>query len=333
MSQVESVPDDADGETTAPLGAWQRFWRRHSPNWELPLSTTAAVSLHLFVILLLALGLAWIVPRPNRSPDLGVVSIDGGGSGGDGGSTGDGSAELGDTGDVPLESASAAVETAAPAESRGVVAVDTNVTSSDDPVVDIKVDEELKEGTKVAVGKANAAIQRLKDKLAAGLNAKGTGGGGKGDLSGNGSGFGGATGRGARQARWTLRFNTRSPQDYLIQMKGLGAALAFPKDGGSLQYYDLNVMPPTPIAGDISQDSRMYWMDESPRSVGPVTSYMNIPRAPMMVLFLPTELEEKMAKMEVSYRNRREEDIRSTLFEVVRRAGGFDVIVVDQQGY
>src|SRR5262249_49174845 len=140
-------------------------------------------------------------------------------------------------------------------------------------------------------------------------SGKGTGGG-KGDLAGKGGGTGGGTGRGARQARWTLRFNTRSAQDYLGQMKGLGAALAFPKDGGNLQYYDLDATPPTPVPGDFSQDSRMYWIDESPKSVGPVAGYIGIPRPPMMVLFLPPELEERMAKMEISYRNRHEEDIR-----------------------
>ena len=47
--------------------------------------------------------------------------------------------------------------------------------------------------------------------------------------------------------------------------------------------------------------------------------------------FFPKELEEKLARMETGYRNRRSEDIEETIFRVTIRGGSYELVVDDQR--
>ena len=146
-----------------------------------------------------------------------------------------------------------------------------------------------------------------------------------------GSGGSGGTGRAGRAARWVLTFNTSNPQDYLRQLGGLGADVAFPAEGGKYKYFTNLAGTPTSSLRDLNNENRIYWMDE--RSFFEVAQLLGV-SADVMIAFLPGPLEEKMSKLEMARARERgvsnEEDIIQTVFEYVNRGGG-DVIIVDQK--
>jgi hypothetical protein len=46
--------------------------------------------------------------------------------------------------------------------------------------------------------------------------------------------------------------------------------------------------------------------------------------------FFPRGFEDELARKETGYRNRRAEDIDETVFRVIPRGGGYDIVVDDQ---
>ena len=112
---------------------------------------------------------------------------------------------------------------------------------------------------KSETGKALAGLQAsVRDKLSKGLaSAKAGSGGGPGDKGEGGPGGGGGKGKGTgpgegdgvgpgkatlskrekRMLRWHMRFTANSGPEYLAQLRGLGAILAFPvTEGADPQY-------------------------------------------------------------------------------------------------
>ena len=141
----------------------------------------------------------------------------------------------------------------------------------------------------------------------------------------------GGSGRAGRAARWVLRFNTQTARDYLGQLGGLGADIAFPDRGEDYRYFTNLAATPQSSIKSLDREGRIYWIDQD--SFQPVARHLGV-SAPMMIAFLPLTLEEKMSKLEMARARERgisrEEDIKQTVFECVRRGGGFDVIVTDQ---
>ncbi len=184
-------------------------------------------------------------------------------------------------------------------------------------------EEDIQKTADNAVKQARQAAAAAKAAAANALNENlgGTAGGG-------GSG---GTGRAGRAARWVLTFNTSNPQDYLRQLGGLGADVAFPAAGGRYKYFTNLAGTPTSSLRDLDKENRIYWMDD--RSYFEVAQLLGV-QADLMIAFLPTPLEEKMSKLEMARARERgvtnEEDIIQTVFEYVNRGGG-DVIIVDQK--
>lgn len=143
----------------------------------------------------------------------------------------------------------------------------------------------------------------------------------------------GSSGRAGRAARWILRFDTRSPRHYIEQLEGLGAELAFPETGDQWRYFDnLTAASPTTSLRDLSRETRIYWVDQNPQTYRAVGNLLGARDAPMMVVFLPIVLEQRMLEMELNYMGRKEEeDILQTEFVVVRRGGKLDVQVQSQR--
>lgn len=145
------------------------------------------------------------------------------------------------------------------------------------------------------------------------------------------SGASGGSGRAGRAARWVLRFNTRTARDYLSQLGGLGADIAFPDRGDQYRYFTNVGIKPESSLRTLDRENRIFWVDQD--TYHQVADELGV-SAPMMIAFLPLPLEEKMSKLEMARARERgvtrEEDIKQTVFECVRRGGGFDVIVVDQ---
>ncbi|MBC8452163.1 MAG: hypothetical protein H8D70_02960, partial [Rhodospirillaceae bacterium] len=146
-----------------------------------------------------------------------------------------------------------------------------------------------------------------------------------------GSGGSGGTGRAGRASRWVLTFNTNNPQDYLRQLGGLGADIAFPAQAGKFQYFTNLAGSPKSSIRDPNNESRINWIDDN--TFYEVARLLGVD-ADFMIAFLPAPLEEKMAKLEMARARERgvtrEQDIIQTVFEYVNRGGG-DVIIVDQK--
>jgi hypothetical protein len=150
--------------------------------------------------------------------------------------------------------------------------------------------------------------------------------------AGTDKGSRGGSGRDARAARWILKFNTRSVRDYLVQLDGLGIAIAFPQKGDKFLYFFSASSPNrTSEIRSVAGESRLSWPDRNAALLAPVCRELGIPVAPLMLLFLPVELEERFLKLELGYNNLEEDQIESTTFEVVRRGGRYDVMVVTQE--
>lgn len=185
-------------------------------------------------------------------------------------------------------------------------------------------EEDVQETADNAVKQARQAASAAKAAAASALND---------NLGGTaGSGGSGGTGRAGRAARWVLTFNTGNPQDYLRQLGGLGADVAFPAEGGKYRYFTNLAGTPTSSLRDLDKENRIYWMDD--RSYFEVARLLGVASADVMIAFLPAPLEDKMSKLEMARARERgvsrEEDIIQTVFEYVNRGGG-DVIIVDQK--
>jgi len=330
--------------------AWGRFWWRYSPNFELPISSAASISLHVFVVLLFVLGLTAFSKRNHRPPGVDCVAVvegDGDGAaagfGDDGLPPGAGAGTGGDSGQALEQSTSTAND--APVPVTASAQLETELAPDALVETDFSTSEPSSTAGDVARRAENAA-QSIRDRLAQGLNRSGrgtgasggdgTGSGSGGDGSGGGGKGGGggnaARGRAARQARWILRFNTRNAADYVAQIRGLGASIAFINSDGTYQCLDLSRDPPGQTKRKEGDITEMFWMDSDPASVRRVADFLGMTaKAGFFVTFLPQQLEERLFKLELAYRGLPEDRIKSTDFEVVRTGGGYDVQVVSQE--
>jgi hypothetical protein len=293
------------------------FWERYSPNGELAWSSAMSLGLLAFLGIL---PLVVLTPFAHRDPtppavDVLVVGEDENAPSGEGEGFEDRAAM-----------AAAEPQASEPLPKEPVVSEIEQVKELEKPAAEVKpVDRgrELAEETAVA----QSALDRLSQaqaQLNANLNQ------GKSEGTG-GSGGSGARGRGARVARWVLHFNTRSTKHYLAQLDGLGAEIAFPAVGNRWQYFlDASSNKRRSEVRDLSSETRLYWVDEKPESLRGVAEELGIPVPPFMIVFLPVDLEDRMLKLELAYQNLGEEEIRRTDFEVVTRAGQYDVRVTRQ---
>jgi hypothetical protein len=152
-----------------------------------------------------------------------------------------------------------------------------------------------------------------------------------------GSGGTSSKGRGERLVRWMLRIESRgirgeAVRDYLVQIEGLGGVIAFPAKGDKwlYVYHASDPAQRSTQEKDLSDENRIYWTNEKRETVIDVCHYLGIARADLMVMFLPTELEERMARLECEYQNKNEEEIAQTIFLVVREGGKYGVRVIAQ---
>ena len=331
---------------------------RYSPHHEFPLSSSISIALHILVIGLLIIGaiilksLNYEGPADKKPVQMEVDQVkdeQGGGGGsltgvpggngpGGGGSEDDelpvGSTDPDNHYDVTGKETATQLK-----EVREKNAVDLS---------DVKVDDEAKR--LVTEGGRNVdqllRIKKLRDKINADLAAapKGKGGSGNGGGMGNGQGPGNGAGAGPgtgnsdpgkrakRSLRWTMIFNTRDGQDYRRQLQTFGAILAVPdpKDpDGYLLIEDLK--NPKAAAGDVAKIERLYWVDDKPSSVHSLAQALGVPPPPHFIVFFPHDFEEKLLRLELGYRNKREEEITETRFEVRWVNGTYEPYVISQR--
>lgn len=347
MATVQTPPPETN-EDQSP--SWlQKFWHRYSPFGELPISSAASVSLHILVAVLLALGLGSLANRTQRPPSVSSVMVGDGddsapGFGEDGLPTGDGTAEQGAAAGAAGggEGTGGGPSMPAPTVTDGET---VNNVADFKPTESVSTSANAADSASRAVTAAQGAVQDARSRLAAAKaalakNLGGGGGGGPGEGGANGAGGGtgqgggggsGLKGRAARPARWVLRFQSNSTQDYLAQFEGLGASFAFPAQGNNWQFFPKpSSSPSTSQIKDLASENQLYWVDENPQNVNGVARILGVQATGVMVTFLPRALEDRMLEMELSYRGLKEEDIQTTYFGISRDGGKYDVKVVDQ---
>lgn len=295
----------------------ETFWSLYSPKGEFPLSSTASIVLHLLLVLLIILVGRLVLKKPVEPPGVDVLVV---------------SPEPTAAPDQGAEEAAPSEETLEPAEDKGEDTLEEPMPIEEAAAVDDRPESKVeildaegqKQNVKRKAQEASEAAKSARDRLAAAKSRLNE------NLGGAGGGTG-PTGRAARVARWILRFEATDVRNYLAQMGGLGAQIAFPSRGDKFLYFS-NLDSPTPKQElrDLASETQLYWVDENPQSVAMVCQYLGVPNNGFFLAFLPRALEERMLKMELAYMNLAEEDIASTTFRVVRRGSGYDVQVESQ---
>jgi hypothetical protein len=332
-------------------------WKRYSAHHEFPLSVTSSTAVHavFFVILILgALGLIhWATSKDKEPEFVGDVEIGGGGGNPDGSGTG--------PGDNPLEGGpkrEAGGESDTSKDPPKPTAKGDDITFNPVTVNPEKFDflvnqpgaekllEKPTEQMRRLDGLQQGVIKKLSEGLAAskGKGGSGKGGGkdkgigtGEGDLAGPGKGNV-VNERMKRALRWTMIFNTANGRDYKAQLADLKAIIAIPMppDGREFMVFrDLKAMRPVGKIEDIGEIKRIYWVDDKRESVQSLSQALGLDlQPPQIVAFFPLELEKKLLKLELARANKKEDqenDILETRFEILRRGGHYEPVVVAQQ--
>ena len=316
------------------LTPWQRFWRRYSPYGEFPRSSISSLLLHLALVLLLMLMSGALKPPEHVPPGIDVVQVGDDADAAPG--FGDGLPAAGEGLNSTASPAAGPAADNAPPDMTPLESVNTQV-QAEEMIADVKApsaDQLAAEAAQAASSASRAAQQarrsldRAKERLNANLDGQGNGGGGNGTGGGGGTG---ASGRASRNGRWILHFEHTSYEDLLAQYDALGAELAFPLPNDKYRFFSrLTAQPPRSETHGLDSESRLYWVEDKRPTVAGIANLLAISPTSFMLAFLPAALEEKMLKLELSYANLREDQIAKTEFKVVRRGGGYDVIVLSQ---
>lgn len=359
MSQAAPPSDKTDKRDSSPLAPPdERFWQRYSPHAEFPLSSAGSFLAHLLVFGLLAL-MAWLgvalFGHANRSLPVEAVRIAGGG-GGDPNGQDDGS-----NGGAPIEAGPAKDATTGNAPPEDVPPPKLNVEQTPQA----KPQFEDQPGRKIqatdtpsnAFASLRQNARRIRspgDKPASrGKGGSGTGGGqGSGDGPGSGSGTGNGppanlTQREKRQLRWSMLFNTIDSADYVAQLQGLSAVLAFPvrENGNDFDYRVVRNLTPGHsklLNEDIQRIQAMIrWIDDKPRNAIGVMTVLGLPQPKVspdklhFIACMPEKLEQKLLNLELGYLQKRspgrsEDDIYETKFKINVRNGKYQPEVYEQ---
>jgi hypothetical protein len=320
------------------------FWKKYSAHHEFPLSLSSSIFLHVLGFVLLGGFLfAFFGWNQDKKLDVDTVVIAGGGGNPNGVGNGLGSGVL--------PSKEAVDDKDRPQPER--VAENINKEQLTKPEAQKPELPPLSpnglrpiEDPSAANTKLGAIGTQLREKIAGAIAGKGQGGPGSGggQGSGTGTGIGNASGPGRgnltqrekRQMRWTMLFNTRSGEDYVDQLIGLGAILAIPA-GPNHEYLVIRNLdrrhgPIQPERENLRDLNRIYWVDNKPQSVYSLARALGIRPVPEhFVAFFPQELEKELAEKELQYKGNKEEDIEETVFQVRRVGNRYEPVVVEQR--
>lgn len=312
---------DEDGRPIDPTEEFRRppdedFWEKYSGRLEFPLSWTAAILFHVCAALTF-FGMWTLANMGDRDPvPMRVVEV--------GGDDDEGAGSPGSGGELePIQGEDNLAEALKDFEKLDLPPVkDDQPVLPDDPAA--AVQQKLKE--------TNA--KRAKREQGSGP------GEGRGDTGQAGKGPGGDGNDMTRKRgiNWSLRFRFDDSKVYLQQLAAAKAVILIPS-------------PTDPKKFTIIPDLDNYTIQreatpEDMRRVGPLLKffehdrqsgkgllrYLNVAGDPTaFYICFPREFEEQLAMKEKSYRNRRPEDIKQTIFQFSVRDGKIDVVVSDQK--
>jgi hypothetical protein len=322
----------------------EKFWKRYSPHGEAPLSLGGSVALHIIVGgTLLVLGIFAASLFGGRGGKMPVEPVRFGLPGGGGNKfgvdkgKGVGGAPKEDTGrdeeTLPGQDIAPPLPKLSPVELKAL-------EEKFDPETVRRITETKSESAR-AIAKLTDEIRKTLRPTSEGpIPGKGQGGGGRdgGKGDGVGSGEGPGTGPGKaklnarekRMLRWHMRFTARSGPEYLAQLRGLGAIIAFPTSRDQIY---LTVHPGSNKANeeDVTKIQRIYWIDDKPGSVQDIIAALGLSIAPppRFVAFMPEKLEKDLYDMEKRYVTKTlrrpfiEDKIDETNFRVVHTSRGW----------
>jgi hypothetical protein len=315
----------------------EQFWVRYSPHHEFPLSTV--ISVCFYVLLGITAVVCYYVLAPlfsGKSDPIPLETVALGGAGGIPGEPGSG----GDGGDkTPVEDLGDQHKLAQ--ENKPPVAL-SEMPRPDVKVETVPVDPKDAEAVRyITNGNISAESLSKVGQDASAMLMKQVGGKSAGKNSGTG-GTGGTGGDGGdgrlmnerqkRVLRWTMMFDTRTGDDYRVQLLALGAILGIPGPDGQYRIIrDLKQKPARLETEDLKKINRIFWVDDRPDSIGPLAQALGIPAPQHVVAFFPEKLEGELLRKERAFANRKENEILETRFRVVRSGSSYQPIVVDQR--
>ena len=327
----------------------EQFWRRYSPHGEAPLSLAGSIALHTLGLggaLLLIIYIASLLSKTTQSLPVEPVRLALGGGGGSKAGTGDtkGIGRAPEDLGTPDENPQPGIDDAPPRPALDKVEI-SKVEDKYTPADARYINQSNSEPAKAFARLDDKLRNKFKptDGLEPGKGKGGTGsGGGTGDGTGPGEGAGAGPGKATlnkrekRMLRWHMRFTANSGTEYLAQLRGLGAILAFPVTEGADPTYkvvhDLHRGRAKLQDEDLSKISRIYWIDDNPKSVKDILDALglSLPRTPSrFVAFMPQELEDKLFQQEKRYVEKvlrlpfNEDKIEETVFRAARTPTGY----------
>ncbi len=342
----------------------EEFWIRYSPHHEFPLSTVTSVALHALGFGLLLLGVVFYLNHSeaqHRPLNIQPMHLVQGGEGEGTGAplTGGGRGIPGGQPNGPPNGSNPPP----PEDVQGRGNTSKPVKPESNPMPSLPAAENPRESfdgplfeqnpeVKALIDRGNEAARQtaqLDKRIRALLKGamtpapapqRGEGGPGKngGPGNGDGPGKGNLTLREKRLLRWVVHF-PHTKHDfgpYVHQLQYLGAYIGVPDPENPSQillYKDLSHLPLQGATNDLKGLDRIYWHDEDPQSVRGLAAALGIRPTPNMIFaFFPKEFEEKLVRLEESWRGKTEDQIDMTVFRLVEVAPGrWEPQVVEQR--
>ena len=333
----------AAGSVAEAEKAWapsdEAVWETYAANGEPFLSSLASFVLHGVVILIIVTGmLVWAGQESSRPPvELEGVNV-GGGSGGD---------EDGVDPNAPGRNSQPRDEIKGVAKPDPALASvqeqpDPAIKANTTPTISNDADPaDFLERQRSKTPKVN--LRPILDEAMIGLVGKGKGGpgiggekgGGRGTVDGDSEGneSGTTNARGHRVLRWSLNIVTNSGEDYVRKLAALGMTVALVDPNRKL----LVIKDPLQgsRSGKVYTDPKslrlVYFSDGDTDSCEQIAQFFGVDFTPVALMgFMTVKFENELVQKETSYRGRKEEDIKSTLFDI-SFSGGKHVIRVREQ--
>lgn len=294
------------------------FWEKYSGRLEFPMSWTAAVLFHVLVFLTLFLGYKYLGGGDGGNVPVTILEVGGLDDEGEGRAGGDLSPAI-EGESNPFDQAAQEV----PPDPTLPVPKDPNQKV---PLEDPNGSQALKEATAALNAQTNQNNKKIGAQKSQG-NKTGVGPGGTGNDD-----------KWKRGHRWRIRLKFEDNREYVQQLASAGAVIFVPDAVGSKAgtlFPDMNnpkVSRPANETGDPIFSGRLGMYEEDPKKVRTFLDFLGFTgRSTTYGVFFPKEFQEDLARKEQSFRNLRPDDIDSTVFIFVKKAGGYEVVVKEQQ--
>lgn len=305
-----------------------RFWRKYNEHYEFPIGVAISLLAVVMIVAMLVFGFLRLMNMGKDSKPVSIMAIGGDddfGVGSMGGGGEENPLQMGEP--TPADF----LRDELPQDLNQVKEDLSDRLKLDDPTQDIPIPDH--------VAAAFGALDRdLQDKLMGSKKGQGPGTGTGDDPSGSGIGGTGSDSTRARGMRWVLRFNTRSGVDYLNQLKALKAIVMIPVPPDNKRMIIIRD-PGSPRIDEYASDSdiaaqanKIQFQDVRRASNEAIAEALRLPRVPSAFwAFFPKDLEAQMSVLETSYQNKKSDDIKETVFQVIVSGGEARLRVVSQR--